>query len=171
MRCCSSVRSAPTRQTGAQLQDGRPHVHPIDGIMAGGGRVVAGGARQLVITPLLRLLTHSPCIAMRLPVAAAVQSAQLARSSSWTTVLVCASHSSGTGQTWPSSRGRSRRTWARSSDDFLISRPETLPRRHMARRSALLCALVTVAHARRAGPCGRSADRLRSVGCPTHANG
>ena len=69
LRCCSSVRSAPTRQTGAQLQDGRPHVHPIDGIVADGDRDVAGERASSSSPPCcVSSRTHHafPC-ACRLP--------------------------------------------------------------------------------------------------------
>ena len=79
-RC--SVRSAPTRQTGAQLQDGRPHVHPIDGIMAGGGRDVTGERASSSSSPCcVSSRTHMRCH-VRAGCRSCPVSAQLARSSS-----------------------------------------------------------------------------------------
>lgn len=168
MRCCSSVRSAPTRQTGAQLQDGRPHVHPIDGIMAGGGRVVAG-ERVSSSSPhfCVSSRTHHalPC-ACRLP----QLSSQLSlpdphhgpRSScAPLTVQVLGRR----GQALAAGRGERGRAPAMTSSSRGLRRCRVATWRGAARFFA-----HSVAHARRAGPCGRSADRLRSVGCPTHAS-
>ena len=56
---------APIRQTGALLQDGRPHVRPIDGIMTAGGRDIAVERASSPRPLVLSLLTDPPVLLAR----------------------------------------------------------------------------------------------------------
>ena len=51
---------AARRQMAAQLQDGRPHVRQIDGIVLGGGRSIAGERTSPSPRRVLSLLTEPP---------------------------------------------------------------------------------------------------------------
>ena len=55
----------PIRQTGALLQDGRPHVRPIDGIMTAGGQDIAGERASSPRPLVLSLLTDPPVLLAR----------------------------------------------------------------------------------------------------------
>ena len=63
--CLRPRPPAPIRQTGALLQDGRPHVRPIDGIMTAGGRDIPGERASSPRPLVLSLLTDPPVLLAR----------------------------------------------------------------------------------------------------------